>query len=669
MCPVSPSLTSSVSLEPSTTLKTASDRFSDKLKAIGGLSVEEFLNTSDQDLPPIRYDFGFPDARCPWYYTSTSTSESNEESVKAKVPSPPPVLPATQQLENACKEASVKVDIQYEDVLEENPGVNDVKMHSVVHIIKSSASRRTYTGSHKHETEGEAREDAAEVALRSGAVSYIMSSLDEPAIEPESTSTEDETDPVKIIENCFAQKRPGLKAPQWFTYETGAALRVQLSLDDNQLFRVYSTPDNTLSDPKLTCAQIAIEGGVLDFIRSSEGHVEDLVPPLLSSSANDRITMWANVQEFIKSLPQPFPEPEFAKSIDRAEMNIMNWYNNIFQEANRYRSSPLQQSFHYLQIRQRHGCLLRIEDPNLDPSQAKNYLVEPRFSKKNKAKLAVCLQAMSEGVGDFFRSFIPGHAKQVTSDMHHYANKIVWPQLMAACRSIGPDVVPSLHFMGHKGKTGCTLKLSIPPLPRSNIPGSMLNKNGEISRKYTVAAEYESNEDARVAVLCEAGHKKVIQFVKQRGNPPRGGGENHRHRASVSRQVPAAGGTSSASTSSFSGLPPRPSPAWNPVQQPDGAHLLSASFPTGMHSSGRPQRQMPTTLMSGRDWDRDEEAVAHPQVDLAYGDEDADAEPGEIVSEVEESPRPAVNSSRVKGKKRKHGDISGPSASRKRSKT
>lgn len=127
-----------------------------------------------------------------------------------------------------------------------------------------------------------------------------------------------------------------------------------------------------------------------------------------------------------------------------------------------------------------HGCLLRIEDPTRDPPQVQNYLVEPGFLKRSDAKLAVCLRAMSEGVGNFLRGLIPvdtqapvsaektetqkislhiqapaakkkqkhrqKEKQEITLEMRRDANETVWPQLLAAYRAIDPHISPTFFY-------------------------------------------------------------------------------------------------------------------------------------------------------------------------------------------------------------------------------
>lgn len=96
---------------------------------------------------------------------------------------------------------------------------------------------------------------------------------------------------------------------------------------------------------QLKCAQIAIDAGVLDFIKVPSGAIP--------SSNKGCSAMWPSVQEYIqKTLPRPLPEPEFADDDVKAEAEILDWLNKSFQSANKSRTIPLKVSFHFLQNKQ-----------------------------------------------------------------------------------------------------------------------------------------------------------------------------------------------------------------------------------------------------------------------------------------------------------------------------
>lgn len=100
MIPVAPTSTSFIQPEPQKKPQNALKLFALKLREIGGLPVTEFLNTPEEELPRIRYDFGFPNATSPWYYTPRIQEATAS-----------PGVTAVQQLENACREAFGRTDV------------------------------------------------------------------------------------------------------------------------------------------------------------------------------------------------------------------------------------------------------------------------------------------------------------------------------------------------------------------------------------------------------------------------------------------------------------------------------------------------------------------------------------------------------------------------------
>lgn len=56
-------------------------------------------------------------------------------------------------------------------------------------------------------------------------------------------------------------------------------------------------------------------------------------------------------------------------------------------------------------------------------------MVEPRFAKRTDAKAAVCLQAMSQGVGKYIRSLASAIDSRVTDEMRRLANEQILPIL------------------------------------------------------------------------------------------------------------------------------------------------------------------------------------------------------------------------------------------------
>lgn len=101
-----------------------------------------------------------------------------------------------------------------------------------------------------------------------------------------------------------------------------------------------------------------------------------------------------------------------------------------------------------------HGCLLRLDRPG----DYKASLVDARFPKRSDAKAAVCLQAMSEGIGDYIRSVMAAVDAKVTHTMRSFASGLVYPALMSELSKIAIDLHP--HFEYDKERDGRHLLLT-----------------------------------------------------------------------------------------------------------------------------------------------------------------------------------------------------------------
>ena len=67
-----------------------------------------------------------------------------------------------------------------------------------------------------------------------------------------------------------------------------------------------------------------------------------------------------------------------------------------------------------------HGCLLRILRPSHPPL---SYLLLPLFQKRADAKNAVCLQAISQGIGEYIRGVVRELDEKVTTEMRRVAGE------------------------------------------------------------------------------------------------------------------------------------------------------------------------------------------------------------------------------------------------------
>jgi hypothetical protein len=93
-----------------------------------------------------------------------------------------------------------------------------------------------------------------------------------------------------------------------------------------------------------------------------------------------------------------------------------------------------------------HGCLLRIERPQ----ESRSYLVDARFPKRADAKAAVCLQAISQGVGDYIRTIGREVEFKIAPIMRRWANELIFPVLGSECNKIKPGTHPRYDYQKEK---------------------------------------------------------------------------------------------------------------------------------------------------------------------------------------------------------------------------
>lgn len=79
-----------------------------------------------------------------------------------------------------------------------------------------------------------------------------------------------------------------------------------------------------------------------------------------------------------------------------------------------------------------HGSILRIQRPG----ETRTYLVDPMFAKRGDAKAAVCLLAMSQGVGDYIRGLKEEAENKLPADKRKLANEKVLQVLSSECTKI-----------------------------------------------------------------------------------------------------------------------------------------------------------------------------------------------------------------------------------------
>lgn len=81
-----------------------------------------------------------------------------------------------------------------------------------------------------------------------------------------------------------------------------------------------------------------------------------------------------------------------------------------------------------------HGCLLRVDRPG----ESKTYIVDPRFVKRADAKSAVCLLAMSQGLGDYIRSVKEQAEQRLSPERRKLAHEKIIPSLTVECNKVRP---------------------------------------------------------------------------------------------------------------------------------------------------------------------------------------------------------------------------------------
>ena len=89
-----------------------------------------------------------------------------------------------------------------------------------------------------------------------------------------------------------------------------------------------------------------------------------------------------------------------------------------------------------------HGCLLKLDRPG----EYKASLVDARFPKRSDAKAAVCLQAMSEGIGDYIRSIASAVDNKITLTMRSFSSSLVFPALTSGLSKIDTDLRSHLEY-------------------------------------------------------------------------------------------------------------------------------------------------------------------------------------------------------------------------------
>ncbi|CDO68523.1 hypothetical protein BN946_scf184998.g20 [Trametes cinnabarina] len=386
-------------------------------------------------------------------------------------------------------------------------------------ITRPNGISRMYTSPTGFQRKYDAKVHVSTVAIENGAIDFILSGEGQgkgtpeathappPAEEPDSASTLLETDEsVRAIEQTCLDWTYGRIKPFWliineskFGRTQGCALRIRLGPRNSRVWSV-GTVYNSPAEAKKACAEAALADGILDYIRSWSPTAPDMTA---DEPGSEFPSSTIGLQQFFESLPKPFPEQVAGQTA--VEINGPAWLNTTIQSA---RGGKIVPNFIWTLDAKLgfHGCLLRLERPG----EVKSYLVDARFSKRAEAKAAVCLLAMSEGVGDYIRGVAKAVEERLPAAMRKYVAEVLTPTLNAEYRKAhGPGIQPQVEYDMDLDACGATMTIELCPSPTP-----------EQVRKYTVPAEYRNRNDAKLAVIAHAVEQGAIEFLRFKGRPP-----------------------------------------------------------------------------------------------------------------------------------------------------
>ncbi|KAI1789886.1 hypothetical protein LXA43DRAFT_545146 [Ganoderma leucocontextum] len=436
-------------------------------------------------------------------------------STSSSAPLPQPV--ATQEIETTIPKAVARIHQACQQTFgNTQPLKFEYEEDALTHgkrctltITRPDGPTRTYASSTLYGRKYDAKASVCTLAISSGALDFVFG---EPNVEPSSSAAMcehpsiplDMDDSVREIEQCCLEWASGRVKPFWlninepkFGKTQGCALRIRLGPRNSRVYSV-STIYNSSSEARKACAEAALADGVIDYIKSWTPSADDMdvVEETDPSSA-------IGLQQFFESLPQPFPEPVAGRSA--VDINGPAWLNTTIQSA---RGGKIAPNFVWTVDAKHnfHGCLLRLERPG----EVKSYLVDAHFAKRMEAKAAVCLLAMSEGVGDYIRDVGKAVKEKLPSATRKHVSEVLQPLLNAEYRKVrGPGIQPAIEYDQDMDACGATMVIELAP-----------NPGPQQVRRYTVPAEYCNRNDARLAVVHHAVQEGVIDFLRLQGNSP-----------------------------------------------------------------------------------------------------------------------------------------------------
>ncbi|KAJ7475203.1 hypothetical protein B0H11DRAFT_1328411 [Mycena galericulata] len=511
------------------------DLVSNNLRALGALSISEFLSARPEELsrPDAIYDSTYDIS------PSLASLPSGSASSKKTPPSTGnSVATDTSQnvarLHHACQRVFGQSNGLNFEFLEE--GVD--KKQCILTIMRPDGAVRSYKSKPIFRRKNDAKAEVATIAVEHGALDFIVHG-DSDALKAKKgvllAPLENEPQPVastaelslntrtskkflpeagtpmqqyKQIEACCKEWRGTLVYPSWHDFDTGnqygAVLKIQLA---THCCRVYSCEPTFDSPSKARehCAALAVNDGVLKFIKHGNGQStprSDQTEPFLPYDRQIR-----SVQRFYEELPRPFEEPFEDKTA--SEINAPGWLSKLLVGAKGARFTADFYSlvapngttpYHLL-----HGCLLRLKRPE----ECRSYFVEPQFGLQKDAKVAVSLLALSQGAGKYIRETGAAVEARITPTMRNFVQKSVFHTLTAETQQISGSA-PKYESFTADDAFGCKLYVFLKPKP---------NDSETDRRQYIVPAEYRSKADAKIAVAYLAAEKGVFDVLRFGGQP------------------------------------------------------------------------------------------------------------------------------------------------------
>ncbi|KZV98917.1 hypothetical protein EXIGLDRAFT_831912 [Exidia glandulosa HHB12029] len=351
----------------------------------------------------------------------------------------------------------------------------------------------------------DAKSSAGQVAYDSGAAHFINSEEWVPEAAPDvvaAQSNEKESEDAVVsdedteysleIASCCKLWLKGNVKPQYIITTNqacdafGCALRIQLAPHVSRVCCVDILYDSQRA-AKAAVAQLAVTtAGILEYIRN--GAPGPPRPPVLNGGKE------ITVSEFYDALPvKVSPKPGF-EDIHAGGRAIM-WLNQAVITA---KGSRVASKWTYINDAKSwlHGAILVITHPT-HPQRC--YLVDPVFAKRQDAKQAVTLLALSQGLAEYFEEIVKEVDSRLTPEMRKHATdsyQVLTSEYGKQFKDEkGKGAPVPWEYQNEEQAFGCSLEIELPGGSRGS---------------YRVPMEYRNKTDARLACVLKAVEGGVL---------------------------------------------------------------------------------------------------------------------------------------------------------------